>query len=185
MFTYVRLTLVMVLFSLGFAGAAFTQPKPDWQYPVISEAGPVVEVPNPVGVPDPNVEHRVIYSIAKPGKKPDKMNGGMKHVARLLNVFALANVPPENLKVTAIFHGPATPASLSDEKYMEIYGVPNPHTELIESLTAAGVEILVCAQAMASQGFELSEANPNLRPALSALTVVPLYQEAGYSLIQE
>ncbi len=90
-----------------------------------------------------------------------------------------------------ILHGPATKAALSHEgyaKHTDSYladkgKTKNPNLELLAKLQEAGVEIFVCGQALAHQGYATSEVASEVKVAVSAATVNINFQMDGYAYI--
>jgi intracellular sulfur oxidation DsrE/DsrF family protein len=156
----------------------------DWQHPMIQEYGKVQPMPNAVLQPDPGREYRIIVNVTKPIASPDQVNPGLDRVARLVNLFALAKVPPEKLKIAAILHGGATSASLEDSHYRKKYQVDNPNIKLIKALKRAGVDVYVCGQALAHNGFEPPWVSREVTVALSAMMVLADYQLNGYAFVE-
>jgi intracellular sulfur oxidation DsrE/DsrF family protein len=68
------------------------------------------------------------------------------------------------------------------------YAVPsgvqsNPNLKLIERLSEVGVEIFVCAQALAHRGYSTEEVASSVKVAFSAATVSINQQTAGYAYL--
>jgi intracellular sulfur oxidation DsrE/DsrF family protein len=90
-----------------------------------------------------------------------------------------------------ILHGPATMMALSDEAYAKHAtdstrgkGHPkNPNLELLKKLHEAGVEIFVCGQALAHQGFATDEVAKEVKVAVSAATANINLQMNNYAYI--
>ena len=58
------------------------------------------------------------------------------------------------MKITIALHGEATRSVLNDAAYNSRFGVErNPNLPLIRELQRAGVEVLVCGQALNYKGF--------------------------------
>ena len=108
---------------------------------------------------------------------------GFDAAARAVNRYALAKVPPGNVKVTVVVHGTATPLVLSDKSYLVRFGKPHPDAGLVAQLQGTGVEIVVCGQALSHQGCQASDVRAEVSVALSAMTKVVELQAAGYGLI--
>ena len=89
------------------------------------------------------------------------------------------------MSVVAVFHGPATSSVLDDAHYREKHKTVNPTLALIHALKAAGVSLMVCGQALAHDDMQPEWVNPDVKLALAALTVLPIYQSQGYTLIPE
>lgn len=142
-------------------------------------------IPDGAVRPDPAREYRILFNITKAAASPDRVNPGLEHVARLVNIFALANVPPRQTKIVAVMHGPATAISLDDQHYQDQHKLGNPNSKMIEALKRAGVTLYVCGQALAQSGFPETGVNREVEIALAALTVLAVYQLDGYALIPE
>lgn len=179
-----RFAACCLILGLALAGPV-TAADVAWQYPVIKEFGKVRPLPEAALQPSPDREYKVLFSITKAPDSPDKINPGLEHIARLINVFGLAKVPMNKLKIVAVLHGPATSAALDDAHYRVKHQSANPNTKLIDALDRAGVTLYVCGQALAHEGFEPGWVNRQMTVDLSALTVLPVYQLDGYALVPD
>lgn len=153
-----------------------------WEFPVIKGYGGVVPIPDAAVQPRKDLEYKVVFDVTAGTQKPDEVNPGLDRIARFINVYASAGIPPRRLKLVAVLTGPATPAVLDDAHYRARFGVANPNLDLIDQLTKAGVKLFVCGQALAGMRIDVASVNPNVSRALSALTVVPTYELEGYAL---
>lgn len=169
----------LALMAFQPARAADTQ---FWQNPVIKSEGAIHPLPDAVFQPKRNVTYKALFSVTKGEKDPKKVNGGLAHVARAVNVFASAHVPLKHLKFVVIIHGKAVPAVLDNAHYKEKFGVDNPNLKLISELRAAGVRLAVCGQAVAGYKYKYSWVNPDIKVALSALSTLIVLQHEGYAL---
>jgi intracellular sulfur oxidation DsrE/DsrF family protein len=83
-----------------------------------------------------------------------------------------------------VLHGEATKSVLNDAAYKERFQVEqNPNLPLIRELQKAGVEVLVCGQALNYKGFPDGEVADGVPIAAAALTVVVNKQSDGYSYV--
>jgi intracellular sulfur oxidation DsrE/DsrF family protein len=181
-----RTTFVLAGLLIGSPmDQASAESKSGWEYPAIRGYGKVRPYPDAAARPSPDRTYKVLFDITQSAETPEKPNEGLDHVARLINTLALAGVPIERLKLVLVVHGSATPAILKDERYRNRFGNGNPNTELIQALKKAGVTLYVCGQALAEKEFEPADVNPDITVALSALSVLPLYQMDGYALIPD
>lgn len=171
--------------AVGQTSAPASSAASDWEYPLIKGFGKVRSYPDAAVQPDPQKEYKVLFSIAQAARAKDQFHPGFEQVARLLNLFGLAGVPSSNLKVVLVVHGEAMPTVLDDAHYREKFQTPNPNTELLKKLKDAGVTLYACAQGLADHEFKPEWLIPEVKPALAALTVLPIYQLAGYALIPE
>lgn len=153
-----------------------------WSTPTIHGHGKIHYVANAVHKPDPSQVYKVVFTLTKGSKAPDKVNGPLDHVARTVNIFVAAGVPLDHLKIVAVTAGPATPIVLDNAHYRAKFGVDNPNLPLIRQLTRDGVEISVCAQAMGEHHFKYGWQARDVTLSLSALSTVITLQHQGYAL---
>ncbi len=165
------------------AAPAATEDKDFWQTPAISGYGPMHPVPEGAYQPQKDQVYKVLFFIDEAGDKPAEVNGRLQAVARAINLFASAGVPPDHLKLVALLSGSATADALDAEHYKAQLGVANPNLELIHKLRAYGVDLTVCSQAALKRQYQLDWINPDIKPALSALTTLAVLQSQGYVLI--
>ncbi len=160
-------------------------PKPvgTQQFPRIEGAGGVYALPTGVDMPATSVVHRLLIDATTAERTAAGNNRHLDAAARAVNLYALAKVPPANLKVAVVVHGKATPLVLSDASYRRQFGKPNPDAALIAQLHRAGVQISVCGQALSHQGHVVTDVRDDVRVALSAMTKLVELQAAGFGLI--
>lgn len=154
-----------------------------WQHPAIKDGGAMHPLPEAAIQPDRSQTYKVVFSVTKAASDPKDVNDALDHVARAVNVFVSAGVPLDHLKFVAIVHGGATPLVLDNVHYQKQFGTDNPNLKLIQELKAAGVQIVVCGQALAALKYDVSELNPDIKPALSALSTIIILQQQGYALM--
>lgn len=161
------------------AGAAQTG---FWQTPTVVGAGRIHPLPQAAYQPDPRATYKVVFSLTKGAAKPDEVNPGIDHVARAVNLYVAAGVPLDHLKFVAVAAGAATAIALDDAAYRQAFGVANPNLPVIAQLRKDGVDVAVCAQAMAEHHYDYAWKDPGVTLALSALTTVTELENQGYAL---
>jgi len=176
--SFMPLLLVLSLFSTVAMAADGL-----WQTPTIAGAGKIHSMPNAAYQPNRQATYKVVFSLSKAGEKPGDVSPALDHVARAVNLYVNAGVPLSHLKFVAIAAGPATPIVLNDEQYRKKYGVANPNLALIAQLRKAGVDVAVCAQAVAEHDFQYDWIDSRVTVALSSLTTVIGLQQQGYALL--
>lgn len=163
--------------------------SPNFQYPLIKGHGGIVAVPDAGQQPKKN--SKVLLDIIS-----DEMSGGVikgfDRAALILNQYTQAGAGTENgFKMALVLHGPATIAALNNEAYAK-HSKPyarslgtdkNPNLELLQELKKHGVEIFVCAQALAHHGYAMNEVAKPVTTAVSAATVNINKQMEGYAYI--
>lgn len=166
------------------------EPAPQGQkleYPLIAGHGGIVPIPG--GVEPPTAGTKLILDIVS-----DSLAGGvvkgLDRAALFCNLYAAANLlPGKDWEVALVLHGPATKAALTDQAYAQYgfaseQGPPrNPNLPLLTRLREAGVELLVCGQAVSYKGFQRKEIDPMVKIAISAALVNINKQAAGYAYL--
>lgn len=152
-------------------------------FPVIQGYGPAYSVPGAFEVPERRREARAVFDLTAAPAHSDEVSGGLKRIARYLNLYGAVGVDPHLIRAVAVFHGAATSAVLRDEAYCRTTGAPdaNPNSALIKDLRRAGVTLYVCGQAMRDAGFADADILPDVSLAYSALSVLTNYQEQNYA----
>lgn len=162
---------------------ATKQDENGWTYPVIQGYAGAVPLPNAEVQPQKGRTYKILFNLSKAAEKPDEPIPGLEHMARTFNVFASGGVPPKNLKVVGVFHGPASYAAMSNDTYKAKFGVDNPNLKLIEELKAAGANLFLCGQAAHALKFSEKDMLPQVKLATSAMIVLVTYQNDGYALM--
>ncbi len=157
--------------------------KPTLLFPRIHGAGGVLPVDASAQMPSASAVHRLLVDISDDATTTEGTNRHLDVAARALNLYAMAGVPEDKVRMAILLHGKGTPLALSDAAYARKFGHANPDAKLIAQLHAAGVELFVCGQALGHQGFTAADVGPGVRLTLSALTKREELQAAGYGSV--
>lgn len=174
--------LALTAMPSAFAGAA--QPPGFWQYPAIQGYGPEHVWPGAVERPQAGTTYKALFDLTQGKAAADQVDPGLDHIARTINIFAAAGVPLAHLKFAVIIHGPATPIVLGAAAYRAKFGHPNPNLAVIAALRRAGVDLMVCGNALGDMHLTPAQVNPQVHVALSALSTVIILQNRGYALVR-
>lgn len=175
----------MLMFAMALAPVGTEAMAQDPSNPIIAPYGKIAPAPNAAMQPDPKLDYRVVFSISKAPPAPDKPNSSLERVARFVNLLAAGGVKPENRHIIAVVHGPATELVLHHSAFRAKHKIDNPNLALIEALGRAGVEVHVCAQALAGQKIRSSDVSPLVVTDLSALTTLTTLQLKGWSVMTD
>ncbi len=151
---------------------------------IIADFGETFPVLDPEIATNTNTEFKVIFDVSASSQEKNVINKYIVTAARFLNMHANEGMSPKQLKVAMTIHGGAWQDVLSDARYKENFGVENPNTKLINQLTEAGVDIIICGQTASFRGMSRADVNPNVKFALSAMTALLQYQNNGYTFIK-
>ncbi len=151
----------------------------------IKDYGKVYTVSNPDFKTDTTAQFKAVFDVARSFEDPAKPNALIETVARYINMHREAGVPAENIKVALVIHGSAFSDILKNEFYQEKFPEisTNPNAELISQLSDQGVQVILCGQTAAHRNISKAKALPEIKIALSAMTVLVQLQNDGYQLI--
>jgi intracellular sulfur oxidation DsrE/DsrF family protein len=145
--------------------------------------GPVRDMPHAAYKPDPSLEYKEVFTVIHGAKTPGEASPYLPGVARAVYQFSAAGVPLSHRHFVAVIAGDATPIVLDNEHHRQRLGVDNPNLALIAALRKAGVDVVVCDQAVAEHKYELDWVDKSVAQAFSAMTTVIGLQQQGYALI--
>jgi intracellular sulfur oxidation DsrE/DsrF family protein len=174
--------LLVALMWIGVGSASVAETKP--MTPLIAGYGKMSPVENAGEQPDPSLDYKVVMSVTKAGEA-DAPPPALDKAARLANLLAQSGVPAAHRHIVVVLHGAATAAVLTEAGEKTRGKAANPSAELITKLTAAGVSVHVCGQALAGAKISQSEVLPGIQVDLSALTTLSTLQLKGYALIPD
>jgi predicted methyltransferase/intracellular sulfur oxidation DsrE/DsrF family protein len=166
------------------APATATPPvaDPDLLFPIIEGYGGVVAVAD--AVEPPRAGAKLVLDVTSEAKKPEEVNKGLDRAARLLNLYGTAGLKASDIKITVVLHGEATKSVLSDEAWeSRLQMKHNPNLPLIRLLQKAGVEVIVCGQALSYKKIERNEVAGEVSVAAAALTVLINRQADGFAYV--
>lgn len=152
--------------------------------PVIPGYGAVWEITNAGFATDTTKEFKVMFDIKNSPEAPEVRNAWIETAARFLNMHAQAGVPRENLHVALIVHNKASKDLLNDADYEKRYGVPNPNSEMLQELMAAGAQVIFCGQSSLSRNVPIESTVEGVQLSLSAMTAILQLTDKNYTLIK-
>ena len=151
---------------------------------IIKDYGQSFDVENPDIITDTNAELKVIFDISQSSEDKSVVNKQIETAARFLNMHAKEGMKPGQLHTAMTIHGGAWQDVMTNEAYKEKFGVDNPNLELINQLTEAGVDVILCGQTAGARGLNKTNVSPDVKFALSAMTALLQYQNNGYRFIK-
>lgn len=184
-----KLTLATAIMAATTVMATVPSQSPHYIHPLIKDHGGIVSLPK--AAEQPGKDSKVVLDITSDKTVGDVIKG-LDRAALIANQYTDAEVGPrQGMKIVIILHGPATKAVLSDRDYVAMsssyarqHGLSgNPNLPLIRQLAEAGVEVLVCGQALAHHGFATEQVAEPVQVAVSAATVNINRQMAGYAYV--
>jgi intracellular sulfur oxidation DsrE/DsrF family protein len=175
--------LILLLFFIQ-VNLSFGQTNEPTTGPVFDNIGPVFSIENLDLLPDPAQDLKAVFDIDSKQTDASKINYIIASLHRYYNMHVRYGVPKEKIHLALVLHGGSTKDALSSEVYNEKYKVDNPNEKLIKSLSEIGVDIFICGQSMSYSGYAKADLLPEVKVALSAMSVLTVYQMNNYSLIK-
>ncbi|MHB1872204.1 MAG: DsrE family protein [Steroidobacteraceae bacterium] len=176
-------TITCLALSVTPAALATTAANGQWVYPAIKNFGGVHPLPHAAVQPDAKATYKAFFYVTWASSGPSKVNPGLAHVARAVNVMAESGVPLSQLHYVALIHEKAAFAVLRNPYYHLLKGTDNPNLVLLHELHKAGVRLLVCGQALTAMKIRQSWIDPDVEVSLSALSDEIIYGDKGYAFV--
>ncbi len=126
---------------------------------------------------------KIAVDVDAGGEKPTDLVPGFLGAGGLVNQAADMGMKPGKLKLALVVHGAATNGLMTHEGYRAKFGVDNPNLELLKQLHDAGVQIIVCGQALPRRGVPRESLLPFVQVSLSATWAHAVLQNQGYALL--
>jgi len=149
----------------------------------IAMHGKAIVLPDAAHQPDPNMRQRAVFSLTVAPATPATTDPGLERVARAVNLLTASGVPQKQLDFVVLLSGGATDSALADPAYRARHGVANPNLGLIAQLSAVGVQMFVCGQALHARQLDSNSLAPGIAISLSALTSIITLQQQGFALV--
>ena len=130
---------------------------------IIKDFGQSFSVENPDIKTDISADHKIIFDVTQSSEDKSVTNKYIETAARFLNMHANAGMKAEQLHVAMTIHGGAWQDVLTNDAYKEKFGVDNPNLQLINQLTDAGVDVILCGQTAGARGLNKANTNPNVK----------------------
>ena len=173
--------LILLLLQVTLSFGQKTEPTIG---PVFIDVGAVYSIENLDHLPDTSQHLQAIFDVDRKQTDPSRSNPIISSLNRYYNMHVRYGLRKENIHLVAVLHGSSTKDALSNSAYKEKYNVDNPNKELIESLSEMGVKVYLCGQSMSYSGYSKEDLHPDVKVALSAMTVLTIYQMDNYALIK-
>ncbi len=152
--------------------------------PVFEHMGSVYDLEDVDFKPDSNQVLYAIFDIERLQEDPEQINPLITSLHRYYNMHVRNGVMERNIHLAFVVHGSSSKDVLTHAAYRKRYGVENPNLKFISALEKKGVDMFICGQSASYAGIHRDEIVPQVQFALSAMTVLTMYQMNGYALIR-
>ena len=138
-------------------------------------------IPKPTFPAQKDLVYKVAWDVTEGPAKPEEPTAGFSRPANFLAMADESGLARKNVHLAIIVHGAATQSLLGNEAYRAATGKDNPNVALLEALNAAGVQIIVCGQAMVSRKVPRDKLLPFVKVATSATLARATLHAQGYA----
>lgn len=150
--------------------------------PVIMSGGSSFPVPNATFRVPTDLVYKVAWDVHIGSSKPDQKNERFEVPARFLNQSVEIGVPRENIRLAIVVHGTAGEEVLNNAEYRARKGTDNPNIPLLEEMSKAGVQIILCGQTAAARKLTADKILPFVLVAPSAAWAHAVLLRQGYTV---
>jgi len=148
---------------------------------LIKKAGANQPIPNPSFAADKSIQYKVLWDVTVGPEKPGGLVAGFSTPANFFVMAEQEGVARKNVHLALIVHGTATQSLLSAAAYKAATGADNANIPLLEALNAAGVQIIVCGQALVNRKVPRDGLLPFVKVSTSATMARATLAAQGYA----
>lgn len=130
-----------------------------------------------------DLHYRMAWGINTGPAKPDSVVPGFRSVANFLYVSDANGVPRSNVHLAFVVWGTATHSLLKNEAYKAAKGTDNASIPLLQALNDAGVQIIVCGEALINRKLDRADLLPFVKIAPTATHALATLHAQGYGLL--
>lgn len=131
-----------------------------------------------------DVVFRIAYAVNTGPEKPDEGVAGFKSAANFLYVGDANGVPRANMKLAIVVWGTATHSLLTNDAYRAAKGTDNASAPLLQALHDAGVEIIVCGEALINRKIDRKDVLSFVKIAPTASMALATLHTQGYAIFR-
>lgn len=150
---------------------------------LIREIGGSPSITDPDFAAPRDLVYKMAWHVTEAPEQPTGIAGGFRTPAIFFRLLDANGVPRSNVKLAIIVHGTATPSLLANAAYRARTGVDNGSIALLTALHEAGVQIIVCGQALINRNVARGELLPFVKVASTAGTAHAILAAQGYEVI--
>jgi intracellular sulfur oxidation DsrE/DsrF family protein len=148
---------------------------------LLKKIGTGNRIENPTFPGNRKLEYKVAWDVTEGAAKPEDPTAGFSVPANFLMMADENGLDRKKVHLAIIVHGTATQSLLSNEAYKAATGKDNPNVAVLEALNGAGVQVIVCGQALISRKVPRDKLLPFVKVATSATMARATLHAMGYA----
>lgn len=151
---------------------------------LIREIGGTPAVTDPTFRAPADLTYRLAWHVTEAPTEANGIAAGFRSPPNLLRQLESNGVPRRNIKLAVIVHGTATPSLLNNAAYKARTGADNGSLALLTALHEAGVQIIVCGQALINRNVPRDQLLPFVQVATTATSAHAILAAQGYEIFR-
>lgn len=128
--------------------------------------------------------YRVAWGVNVGPEASDGIAEGFRRPANFLFLSDRNGLARSNIKLAIVVWGTATHSLLRNEAYKAAKGTDNGSIALLEALDAAGVQVIVCGEALVKRKIADADLLPFVKVAPTAMMALATLHAQGYQTLQ-
>ena len=150
----------------------------------IQKEGASPLAPNSTFPASKELQYRIAWGVNVGPATPDSVAPGFRAPANFLYVGDANGVPRANVHLAIVVWGTATHSLLKNEAYRAAKGTDNASLPLLQALDDAGVQIIVCGEALINRKIARSDLLPFVKIAPTATMGLATLHAQGYAVFR-
>lgn len=150
---------------------------------LIREIGGTPAITDPDFAAPKDLVYKMAWHVTEAPEQPSGIAAGFRSPANFFRLMDANGVPRGNVKLAIVVHGTATPSLMNNAAYRARTGADNGSIALLTALHEAGVQIIVCGQALINRNVPRGQLLPFVKVATTAGTAHAILAAQGYEVI--
>jgi intracellular sulfur oxidation DsrE/DsrF family protein len=131
-----------------------------------------------------DLAYRIAWGVNVGPTQPDSVVPGFRSPANFLYVGDANGVPRANVHLAIVVWGTATHSLLQNEAYRAAKGADNASIPLLQALNDAGVQVIVCGEALINRKLSRDDLLPFVKIAPTASLALATLHAQGYAVFR-
>jgi intracellular sulfur oxidation DsrE/DsrF family protein len=128
--------------------------------------------------------YRLAWGVNVGPAQADSVVPGFRQPANFLYVGDANGIPRSNVRLAIVIWGTATHSLLKNEAYRTAKGADNASIPLLQALHDAGVQVIVCGEALINRKLSRDDLLPFVKIAPTATMALATLAAQGYTIMR-
>lgn len=128
-------------------------------------------------------QYRIAWGVTDAHAKPDSVVPALTNAANFLFLADHNGIPRDNRHLAVVIWGTATHSLLRNDAYRAVKGADNASAPILQALHDAGVQIIVCGEALINRKIDRRDLLPFVKIAPTASLALATLHTQGYLVL--